>query len=150
METLPLLFGNSLKSKLSGDSERTSVCKLLSLHTLNFKTIPRDSYHNYNTITLLIFPGGFFHLVRYTWMSEFLTSLELDMLGLARYNIYIPFIVTSRRFSNFLIVSHPSFLKTGVLWSNFLVYVKMRAAKFCISCSLWRLIFDVPAHTVEQ
>ena len=102
------------------------------------------------TITLLIFPGGFFHLVRYTWMSEFLTSLELDMLGLARYNIYIPFIVTSRRFSNFLIVIHPSFLQTGVLWSNFLVYVKMRAAKFCISCSLLRLIFDVPAHTVEQ
>ena len=81
-------------------------------------------------------------------MYEFLTSLELRYVGLALCNIYK--IVTSRRLSNFSIVSHPSSLRTGVMWSNFLVFVKMRAAKFCISCNLWRLFFDVPAQTVEQ
>ena len=81
-------------------------------------------------------------------MYEFLTSLELRYVGLARCNIYK--IVTSRRLSNFSIVSHPSSLRTGVMWSNFLVFVKMRAAKFCISCNLWRLFFDIPAQTVEQ
>ena len=81
-------------------------------------------------------------------MYEFLTSLELRYVGLARCNIYK--IVTSRRLSNFSIVSHPSSLRTGVMWSNFPVFVKMRAAKFCISSNLWRLFFDVPAQTVEQ
>ena len=81
-------------------------------------------------------------------MYEFLTRLELRYVGLARCNVFN--IVTSRRPSNFSIVSHPKFFKDWRYVVTLLVFVKMCAAKFCISCNLWRLFFDVPAQTVEQ
>ena len=40
----------------------------------------------------------------------------------------------------------PSSFRIGEIWSNFLVLVKIRAAKFCRSCSLWTLSFEVPVE----
>lgn len=41
-------------------------------------------------------------------------------------------------------------LNTGVMWSNLLVPVIMRAAKFCTDWSLQMFLFEVFDHTLEQ
>jgi hypothetical protein len=40
--------------------------------------------------------------------------------------------------------------KIGVIWSNFLVFVTNRAAKFCTLCNLLMFFFEVLDHTDEQ
>ena len=56
----------------------------------------------------------------------------------------------SRKNSFCLIGNQRRSLSAGVIWSNFLVPVIMRAAKFCTDCSLQIFLFGVFDHTVEQ
>ena len=46
--------------------------------------------------------------------------------------------------------SASSCLRIGVMWSNFLDLVTMRAAKFWIACNLLILVAEVFDHTLEQ
>ena len=56
----------------------------------------------------------------------------------------------SRKYKIISTGSHFICFKTGVIWSYLRVPVTMRAAKFCMDCSLLIFLLLVADHTVEQ
>ena len=70
--------------------------------------------------------------VLYLWQEERFGNLELRYVGASPFK-HLNTMVTSLSFRRSFMDSHPRFSRTGEMWSYFLVYVRIPAAKFWTS-----------------